>query len=175
MDHYLYCFSCHIPLVGLTSLFRVTALNVNTSCLGKNPEVEVLCTFSSSFIQYYWHYIWILYITFIWLCVIWVYHAVMKLFQTTFCLKRFYNCLEHKPRHDIWVHVAKYSDMFFHYLIGKEFTSSILRILSICQSRVEIMRMPQPTWRYLITSMVNFEGVCWPAALAESSPPVFRA
>ena len=45
MDHYLYCFSCHIPLVGLTSLFRVTALNVNTSCLGKNPEVEVLCTF----------------------------------------------------------------------------------------------------------------------------------
>ena len=41
--------------------------------------------------------------------------------------------------------------MSLHYIIGKEFTSSILlRILSIFQSRVEIMRMPQPTRRYLI-------------------------
>ena len=71
---------------------------------------------------------------------------------------------------------CKYSDMSLHYIIGKEFPSSIpLRILSIFQSHVEIMRMPQPTWRYLITSMVNFQGVCWPAALAEPSPLVFRA
>lgn len=57
----------------------------------------------SSFIQYYRHYYWILSITFTWRCVILVYHAMMKFLQKTFCLQKFYNCLEHKLRCDIWM------------------------------------------------------------------------
>ena len=57
----------------------------------------------SSFIQYYRHYYWILFITFTWRCVILVYHAMMKFLQKTFCLQKFYNCLEHKLRCDIWM------------------------------------------------------------------------
>ena len=51
MDYYLYCFSCHIPLVGLTSLFRVTALNFITSCLGKKNRSWCFCL-PSSLIQF---------------------------------------------------------------------------------------------------------------------------
>lgn len=57
----------------------------------------------SSFIQNYPHYYWILSITFTWRCVILVYYAMMKFLQKTFCLQKFYNCLEHKLRRDIWM------------------------------------------------------------------------
>lgn len=78
--------------------------------------------------------------------------------------------LEHSPRHVIWMHVANTVICLCIILLAKNLLLAFFfRVLSIFQSCADIMRMPQPTWRYLI-SMVDFEGVCWPAALAEPSP-----